>query len=31
MKFEKQNLFWIREAEKNVVTDDKIITQLSHQ
>ncbi len=25
MKFEKQNLFWIREAEKNVVTDDKII------
>lgn len=25
MKFEKKNLFWIREAERSIVTDDKII------
>lgn len=25
MRFEKQNLFWIREAERSLVTDDKII------
>ena len=25
MKFEKKNLFWIREAERSIVADDKII------
>ena len=25
MRFEQQNLFWIREAERSVITDDKII------
>jgi len=25
MRFEQQNLFWIMEADRSVITDDKII------